>query len=89
MNEFFDAGRNFVNHLIDSVWASLPEQTAADLANCKKDVLNGVKKAVNVVIDEEVMWTDRHLDNARRMREQYQRKSSSDTASDVPPVSPA
>lgn len=76
MDEFFQNGRNFVNHVIDSFWAGLPEQTANDLAQCKKDVLNNVRSAVNTAIDEELKWTDRHLENARRMREQYRQQAN-------------
>jgi DNA-binding transcriptional MocR family regulator len=84
MDEFFQTGRNFVNHLVDSFWASLPEQTADDLAKCKKDALNGVKSFVDSVIDTEIKWTDRHLENARRMREQYARRADATSAGSQP-----
>lgn len=84
MDEVFQTGRNFVNHLIDSFWASLPEQTADDLAKCKKDALTSVKDFVDSVIDNEIKWTDRHLENARRMREQYARNSSNNASESQP-----
>ena len=64
-----------LNYLIDSFWASLPEEAANDLATFKKDVLTGVKNVVDGLVEQEIKWTDRHLDNARKMREQYQREA--------------
>jgi hypothetical protein len=70
-----------LNYLVDSFWASLPEKTADELATFKKDVLKGVKDTVDWMIDEAIKSTDRHLENARRMREQYRQKE----AEDIPP----
>ena len=64
------------DYLVDSFWASLPEKTADELATFKKDVLLGIKGAVDWLIDEQVKCTDQHLENARRMREQYQQKET-------------
>jgi hypothetical protein len=71
------------SYLIDSFWASLPEKTADDLATLKKDVLKGIKDSIDSLIDNEIEWTDRHLENARRMREQY-RKKEADTTPPTP-----
>ena len=68
---------NPISYLIDSFYASLPEKTAEELATFKKDVLTGIKSSVDSFIDREIDWTDRHLENARRMREQYQKKAES------------
>jgi hypothetical protein len=65
--------------LTDAFWASLPEDTANELADFKKRVLNGIKSAVDSCIDQEIYWTDRHLENARRMREQYRQKPAEET----------
>lgn len=67
-----------LNYLIDSFWASLPEEAANDLATFKKDVLTGVKNVVDGLVEQEIKWTDRHLDNARKMREQYQREAQAE-----------
>jgi hypothetical protein len=64
---------NIFDYLIDSFWASLPEQTADELATFKKDVLKGIRSAVDSLVDTELECIDRHLENARRMREQYSR----------------
>jgi hypothetical protein len=63
-------------YLIDSFWASLPEKTADQLATFKKDVLKAIKESVDSCVDREIRWTDQHLENARRMREQYRQKRS-------------
>ncbi len=74
---------NVFDYLIDSFWASLPEQTADELATFKKDVLKGIRSAVDSLIDMELECTDRHLENARQMREQYG-KAKADNASPNP-----
>jgi hypothetical protein len=82
MNEFFQTADNFFDHLADSFWASLPEETANDLAQCKKDVLMRIRSTVDSIVDHEINLTDRRLENARRMREQYHQHRA---ASDNPP----
>jgi len=62
--------------LIDSFWASLPEKTADQLATFKKDMLRAIKDSVDSCIDHEIKATDQHVENARRMREQYRQKRS-------------
>jgi hypothetical protein len=79
MSEKYETGCSLFDHLIDSFWASLPEPTANDLANFKKDALNRIKSGVTSLIDQEIYWTDRHLENARRMREQYRQPASEAT----------
>ncbi len=83
MPEKWEMKCNFFSYLIDSFWASLPEQTANDLAAFKKQVLNNLKDGISSLIDEELYWTDRHLENARRMREQYRRPAEN------PPSNPS
>jgi hypothetical protein len=62
-------------YLIDSFWASLPEKTADQLATYKKDVLRAIKDSVDSCIEHEIKVTDQHVENARRMREQYRQRS--------------
>jgi len=87
MSQPFEFGGNFLDHLIDSFWAALPEQTAEDWAKCKKDALNNIKSAVSSMVDNEINWTDRHLENARRMREERDRQHGRATA--TPPPNPS
>ncbi|MGH9755819.1 MAG: hypothetical protein ACREA2_23810 [Blastocatellia bacterium] len=70
------------DYLADTFWASLPEESANDLADFKKRALNGIKSAVDSMIDREISATDRHLENARRMREEWRRE---DTEEEAPP----
>jgi hypothetical protein len=83
MSEQYQSG-NFFDYLVDSFWASLPERAADDLAACKKDLLTRIKSAVDSIIDQEINWTERHLENARRMRDQYRRRTA-----DAPPPNPS
>lgn len=75
---------NPFSYLIDSLWATLPEKTADDLATFKKDVLKGFKDSVDSFVDDEIRRTEEHLENARRMREQYRQEEN-----ETPPPSPA
>jgi hypothetical protein len=70
--------------LIDSCWASLPEKTADEIATFKKDVLTAIKDGVTWLIDQEIESTNRHVENARRMREQYKEPEP-----EAPPPNPA
>jgi hypothetical protein len=70
-----------LNYLIDSFWAAIPEKTADDIAKFKKDVLTRVKDAVDAIIEDEIKWIDVHVENARRMRQNYQRPADAN-----PPV---
>jgi len=76
---------NPFSYLIDSLWATLPEKTADDLANFKKDVLKGFKESMDSFIDNEIRRTDEHLENARRMREEFRREEEDES----PPATPA
>jgi hypothetical protein len=73
------------DYLADAFWASLPEESANELADFKKRVLNGVKSVVDSIVDREVNATDQRLENARRMREEWRRKDAEEEA----PPSPA
>jgi hypothetical protein len=64
------------SYMIDCFWASLPEKAADDLATFKKDLLKGFKESMDSFIENELKSTDEHLENARRMREQYRKEES-------------
>jgi hypothetical protein len=70
------------DYLADAFWASLPEESANELADFKKRVLNGIKSAVDSMVDHEINTTDRRLENARHMREEWRREANED---DAPP----
>jgi hypothetical protein len=64
------------DYVADAFWASLPEGSANDLADFKKRILNGIKSAVDSIVDHEVNATDERLENARRMREEWRRQAA-------------
>ena len=70
------------NYLDDAFWASLSEESANELADFKKRALGCIKSAVDSLIDREINATDRRLENARRMREEWRRE---DAEEDAPP----
>jgi hypothetical protein len=62
---------NFFDFLVESFWASLPEETAASYAQCKSDSLTWVKSAVSSFVDHEINRTVEHLKNAKKMRDEW------------------
>jgi hypothetical protein len=62
---------NFLDCLVESFWASLPEETAESYAQCKKDTLTWVKSTVSSFVDHEINRTEEHLRNAKKMRDEH------------------
>ena len=52
--------RNTANKLIEGFYGLLPYETATHLANAQKELL----KAVGSIIDEQIKWTDIHVERA-------------------------
>jgi hypothetical protein len=52
--------RDTANKLIETMYGVLPYETALHLANAQKELL----KAMESVIDEQIKWTDIHLQRA-------------------------
>ncbi|HEX9004979.1 MAG TPA: hypothetical protein VGB07_34030 [Blastocatellia bacterium] len=71
-----------VDYVIESFWAILPEKTADDLATFKKDVLKGFRSMVDSVVDTAIANTDRHVENARRMRKEWDEEDAAADAAD-------
>ena len=69
-----------LDFLADAFWASLSEESANELADFKKRVLNGIKSAVDSMVDHEVEATDQRLENARRMREEWRQEANEEEA---------
>jgi hypothetical protein len=65
-----------------SLWACLPEETANDIAKFKRDVLTGIKSCVDTLIDENIKSMERHLEMARKIREEDDRAYG---ATEAPP----
>ena len=52
--------RDTANKFIEKFYGALPYDTAVHLANAQKEFL----KAVESVIDEQIRWTDVHVERA-------------------------
>ena len=52
--------RDTANKLIEGFYGVLPYETAVHLANAQKEFL----RAVESVIEEQIKWTDQHVQNA-------------------------
>ena len=52
--------RDTANKLMETFYGVLPYDTAAHLANAQKELL----KAVETMIEEQIKWTDIHLERA-------------------------
>ena len=57
--------RDTANKLIEGFYGLLPYETATHLANAQKEIL----KAVGSVIDEQIKWTDVHVERALGKKE--------------------
>ena len=57
--------RDTANKLIEGFYGILPYETAVHLANAQKEFL----KAVESVIEEQIKWTDQHVQNAHNKKE--------------------
>lgn len=65
--------RRFVNDLIDEGMAFLPTAVAAHLTTSKKELL----LAIRALVDEELKWSDVHLDRARELKaKRYQARTA-------------
>jgi hypothetical protein len=52
--------RDTANKLIEGFYGLLPYETAVHVANAQKELL----QAVSTMIDEQIKWTDVHVNNA-------------------------
>lgn len=75
-----------LDQLSASFWACLPEETANDLGKFKKDVLTGIRSVVDTLIDAEIKSMERHLEMARKIREEDDRTYG---ATEPPPTGAA
>ena len=57
--------RDTANKLMETFYGILPYDTAVHLANAQKELL----KAVESVIEEQIRWTDIHVERAHGKRE--------------------
>jgi len=57
--------RDAANNLIERFYGILPYETAVHLANVQKEFL----LAISSLIDEQIKWTDTHVERAHFKRE--------------------
>ncbi len=57
--------RDTANKIIEGFYGALPYETAQHLANAQKEFL----KAIGSVIDEQIKWTDLHVERAHGKKE--------------------
>jgi len=57
--------RDTANKLMETFYGILPYDTAVHLANAQKELL----KAVESVIEEQIKWTDIHVERAHGKKE--------------------
>lgn len=78
-----------VSDVIDSFWALWPEKTVDEVATFKKDVLKGFRSLMDSVIDTTIAGIDHHVENARRIRKEWEEQDAAadaaDAAADAPP----
>jgi hypothetical protein len=58
--------RDTANKLIEGFYGILPYETAVHIANAQKEFL----RAVETVIDEQIKWTDLHVQNAHGKKDE-------------------
>ena len=57
--------RDACNKLIEKFYGALPYETAVHVANAQKEIL----KAMESMIDEQIKWTDIHLERGHGKKE--------------------
>lgn len=76
MSETTNPELNFMDELAASFWAVMPEEMANTVAGVKKDLLTSLRSTIDSMVDHDLSCLDRNLENARRMREEWNRKAA-------------
>lgn len=76
MSETTNPELNFMDELAASFWAVMPEEMANTVAGVKRDLLMSLRSTIDSVVDHDLSCLDRNLENARRMRTEWNRKSA-------------
>lgn len=71
---------SFVDDFAASVWAILPEEFANTLAGVKKDFLTNLRSTVDSMIDHDLNFLERTVENARRKRNECKKDDSASEA---------
>ncbi len=76
MSETTNPELSFMDELTASFWAVMPEELANTVAGVKKDLLTSLRSTIDSMVDHDLACLDRNLENARRMREEWNQKSA-------------
>lgn len=80
MSETTNPELSFIDDLTASLWALMPEEMANTVAGVKKDLLTSLRSTIDSMVDHDLAWLDRNLENARRKREEWAQKPASSEA---------
>lgn len=76
MTETTNPELNFFDEIAASFWAIMPEDLANTVAGVKKDFLTGLRSTIDSMVDHDLNCLERHLEQARRMREEWNREAA-------------
>lgn len=76
MSETTNPELSFMDELSASLWAIMPEEMANTVAGVKKDLLTSLRSTIDSMVDHDLACLDHNLENARRMREEWNQKSA-------------
>ena len=76
MSETTNPELSIFDEFAASIWAIMPEDMANTIAGVKKDILTGLRSTVDSMVDHDLSCLDRNLENARRMREEWNQKAA-------------
>ncbi len=74
MTETTNHELNFVDDFAASIWALMPEEFANTLAGVKKDFLTNLRSTVDSMIDHDLNFLERTVENARHKRNECKKE---------------
>jgi hypothetical protein len=76
MSETTNPELSFMDDLVASLWALMPEEMANTVAGVKKDLLTSLRSTIDSMVDHDIAWLERNLENAHRKREEWAQKAA-------------
>lgn len=80
MSETINPELSLMDELAASFWAVMPEEMATTVAGVKRDLLTSLRSTIDSMVDHDLACLERNLENARRMREEWQQESTASEA---------
>jgi len=80
MSETINPELSLMDELAASFWAVMPEEMATTVAGVKKDLLTSLRSTIDSMVDHDLACLERNLENARRMRKEWQQESTASEA---------